>query len=138
MPPPSSSISSRAWALGSGFPSGKSYLGSTTIGGGYHEVNIQNLMNVLAYGMEPAEAAVQPRIRKKWPTFNPLRQPYGGPGEYTLEILEAVRDMGMDIEPTPMGSPASFGGVWVGVRVDPVTRIKQGARTPGTGAIIGN
>jgi gamma-glutamyltranspeptidase/glutathione hydrolase len=117
---------------------GKPYLGSTTIGGGYHEVNIQNLMNVLAYGMEPAEASVQPRIRKKWPTFNPLRQPYGGPGEYTLEMLEAVRDMGMDIEPTPMGSPASFGGAWVGVKVDPVTGVKQGARTPGTGAIIGN
>ena len=117
---------------------GKPYLGSTTIGGGYHEVNIQNLMNVLAFDMAPAEAALQPRIRKKWPTFNPLRQPYGGPGEYSLEILEAVRGMGMDIEPTPLGAPASFGGAWVGVRVDPTTGSLQGARTPGTGAIIGN
>ena len=117
---------------------GKPYLGSTTIGGGYHEVNIQNLMNVLAFDMDPAEAAVQPRIRKKWPTFNPLRQPYGGPGEYSLEILEAVRDMGMDIEPTPMGAPASFGGAWVGVRIDPESGVLQGGRTPGTGAIVGN
>ncbi len=117
---------------------GRPYLGSTTIGGAYHEVNIQNLMNVLAFDMDPAEAAVQPRIRKKWPTFNPLRQPYGAPGEYSLEILEAVRDMGMDIVPTEPGTPASFGGAWVGVRIDPETGVLQGARTPGTGAIIGN
>ncbi len=117
---------------------GRPYLGSTTIGGGYHEVNIQNLMNVLAFDMEPAEAAVQPRIRKKWPTFDPLRQPYGAPGEYSLEILEAVRDMGMDIVPTPAGNPASFGGAWVGVRIDPETGVLQGARTGGTGAIVGN
>ncbi len=117
---------------------GRPYLGSTTIGGAYHEVNIQNLMNVLAFDMEPAQAAAQPRIRKKWPTFDPLRQPYGAPGEYSLEILEAVRDMGMDIEPTPPGSPASFGGAWVGVRIDPETGVRQGARTPGTGAIVGN
>ena len=116
---------------------GSPYLGSTTIGGAYHEVNIQNLMNVLAFDMDPAEAASQPRIRKKWPTFDPLRQPYGL-GEFSLEILEAVRDMGMDIVPTEAGSPASFGGAWVGVRIDPETGVMQGGRTPGNGAIIGS
>jgi len=107
---------------------GKPFLGCTSIGGNYHEVNLQKLLNVLEFGMDPEAAAAQPQIRKQWPPVEPIRQPVG-PGEIPADVLEAARSLGLDIEIVESVGLASWGGYWVGVWINPQTSRLQGGIT---------
>lgn len=113
-------------------------LGCVSIGAAYHEVNVQNLIAALAFDMDPQAALELPQLRKKWPYDQPLRQPTGD-GQFDRDLLEAVRDLGMDLEIVEDAATAGFGGYWVGVRRDPGTGQLQGARSPSqNGHVIGN
>ncbi|MDH3733270.1 MAG: gamma-glutamyltransferase [Gemmatimonadota bacterium] len=116
---------------------GSPFLGSVSIGAAYHEVNVQNVLHVLAWGLDPGAALDRPQIRKKWPYHLPLRQPTG-PGEFDRGLLEAVRALGMDLQIPEDPAGVGFGGYWAGIRVDPGTGRLQGARSrPQNGRVLG-
>ncbi len=80
--------------------------------------------------MDPRTAAEQPQLRKNWPPNVPLRQPVGD-RQFSRELLEAVRDMGIEMEIVTELSQASQGGSWVAVVRDPDTGQLWGGLTRG-------
>ncbi|MFC2165977.1 gamma-glutamyltransferase, partial [Acidobacteriota bacterium] len=108
---------------------GKPVLGCGSTGASYLDMMVQGMHNALEFGLDPKTAAEQPMFRKNWPPGVPLRQPVGE-GEFTREILEAVRSMGIELEIVEDKANASHGGSWVVIIVDPESGELKGAVTP--------
>jgi len=109
---------------------GRPVLGCGSVGAGYYDATVQAVLSVLEFGMDPRTAAEQPQFRKNWPPNVPLRQPIGE-GQFTRAILEAVRDMGIDLEIVTELAQASPGGSWVAVVGNPETGKLWGGLTKG-------
>jgi len=109
---------------------GKPVYASSAIGMGLHEVTIQNLVNILDFGMDPQKAAYAVKFGVPSLSFvdNEII-PQGHKqgvveGDFSDTILEAVRKMGQEIQ-----VEKQFGfvhGFWVGVTIDPKTGKMQG------------
>jgi gamma-glutamyltranspeptidase/glutathione hydrolase len=113
---------------------GRPVLAADAVGGGLHEVMLQNLLNVLAYGLSP-EQAVEAPVFGSFAWSGDLA---GSPdylaqtvreGAFPEELLAEVRALGQPIE-VDDGRFASSRGYWIGVRLDPETRRLEGAVTP--------
>jgi gamma-glutamyltranspeptidase/glutathione hydrolase len=109
---------------------GKPVYASSAIGMGLHEVTIQNLVNILDYGMDPQKAAYTAKFGVPSLSFVnneiiPQSHKQGVvEGDFSDAILEAVRKMGQEIQ-----VEKQFGlvqGFWVGVTIDPNTGKMQG------------
>lgn len=94
---------------------GRPYLGSVSIGAAFHEVNVENLLSVLEFGLNPRTAVDQPQIRKKWPVSDPLHLPAG---EFSTPLVEALRARRLEVDAVTDLSLASPAGSWAGVRFD--------------------
>ena len=81
--------------------------------------------------MSTAEVAGQPMFRKNWPPGQPVRQPTGE-GEFDVELIDQVREMGIDIVSVDDPAQATQGGIWVVGSRDPETGLLSGAVTAGT------
>ncbi len=97
---------------------GAAVAGCGAIGASVDSVSHQGMVNLLLYRMSPDEAAEQPMFRKNWPPGIPLRQPVGD-GEFSQEILAAIRELGIDVVPVTDHSQASHGGMFVSAGKDP-------------------
>jgi gamma-glutamyltranspeptidase/glutathione hydrolase len=109
---------------------GKPVLAASGVGAGLHEVAIQGILDVLDFGMTPAEAVLMPSLRKNWPLGHPLRLPVGTDG-FPDSTLQGLRRLGVDVEIVMTGANASPAGMWVAIGIDPKTGIRRSGLTRG-------
>jgi gamma-glutamyltranspeptidase/glutathione hydrolase len=103
---------------------GQPVFGSAAVGGGLHAKTLQVLANLLDFGMDP-QAAVDAPAFVGW-----------NPGQveadtFAPELLAEVERLGLKID---LVSPKDAGmsrGYWVGVRIDPATRLIRGGVSRG-------
>jgi gamma-glutamyltranspeptidase/glutathione hydrolase len=109
---------------------GKPVLASSCVGAGLHEVAIQGVLDVLDFGMTPAEAARMPSVRKKWPLGEPLRLPVGE-GGFPDSTLRGLARYGIEVALVADGSSVSPAGYWVAIAIDGRSRTLRSGLTPG-------
>jgi len=109
---------------------GKPILACGSAGSGLYEITMQNMVNVLDFGMDPKTAVdtvnflVPERIASE-SNMQTIRE-----GEFSKEIIDAVRAMGQQIKiVTKETQHALLDGYWIGVKIDPQTRKLQGGVT---------
>jgi gamma-glutamyltranspeptidase len=112
---------------------GKPVLASSCTGVGVHEVTVQNICNVLDYGMDPQTAEQAPKFGI--PVFRDedmtslenlinrteYEKQFMG-NDFSPDVLEDVRNLGQELEITPPSkdSKASIEGYgrWAGIQID--------------------
>jgi gamma-glutamyltranspeptidase/glutathione hydrolase len=109
---------------------GKPVLASSCVGAGIHEVAIQGVIDVLDFGMTPAQAVLMPALRKNWPLDEPLRLPAGERG-FPDSTLRALGRYGLAVEAISGRQGLSLAGYWVAIGIDPATRRLRAGLTPG-------
>jgi gamma-glutamyltranspeptidase/glutathione hydrolase len=116
---------------------GKPVLASSCIGAGLHEVAIQGVVDVLEFGMTPAEAVLLPALRKNWPLNEPLRLPIGDRG-FPDSTLRGLGRFGLTVEAVADREALSLAGYWVAIAIDPATgRLRAGITPAGNGEAAG-
>ena len=108
----------------------KPVLATGSAGSGLYEMTLQNVINVLDYGRDPKAAVdtvnflVPERIASE-SNMQTITE-----GEFSEEIIKAVRAMGQDIKIVAKSAPHTLlDGYWIGVKIDPVTRKLLGGAT---------
>jgi gamma-glutamyltranspeptidase/glutathione hydrolase len=104
---------------------GKPYLASSAVGSGLFNVTLQNLINVLDFGMDVRGAVAQPN------TFGGMRkndQIEAVDSGFSPEVLDAVRARGQQIEAVKDYEQA---GYWVGVQFHSLLVHKLAGATAG-------
>ncbi len=97
---------------------------SSAIGSGLYPATLFSLVNLLAYGMTPAEALATPTFDQA--TFNDDGVIHRvTAGDFSSALLSAVRARGFNIQET--SPPANFEGSWVALTIDPETGQRRGA-----------
>ena len=113
------------------FKGGKPILASSSIGTGLHEETLQNLVNILNFGMDPKTSEDTPKFLS--PDWAGLGGGSGmefqtfGKGEFSAEILSAVRTKGQDFKELKPEEQEFRRGYWIGIKLDPGTGVRQGA-----------
>jgi gamma-glutamyltranspeptidase/glutathione hydrolase len=100
------------------------YLACGSIGGGMYEVTLQNVVNVLDFGMSPKTAADAPCILQCGGPARPQPFPIG---DFSDTVLNALQALGQDVKLVTKEEQGLLRGYWVGVRIDPVTGKLEGA-----------
>jgi gamma-glutamyltranspeptidase/glutathione hydrolase len=113
---------------------GKPVLASSAVGSGLHETTVQNIINVLDFGMDPQTSVHKPNTQGPFIGIL-LNKP--GKGEYEKEaiagrdfpetVLEGVRARGQAIK---IVSEYDQPGYWIGIQIDPESHKLRGATTP--------
>jgi gamma-glutamyltranspeptidase/glutathione hydrolase len=120
------------------FKKGKPYLAAACIGA-LHEATLQCTVNVLDFDMDPQTAVETPRFLT--PGLHPIdfdKQAIGE-GQFSDEIIAAVRAMGQEIKILPPGRQWLRRGGWIGIRIDPATgTLKGGVPVRNNGIAAGN
>ena len=96
---------------------GKPVLASSAMGLGLHTVTLQNVLNVLEFGMDPQTAVDQPNFRGPHPAN--YRAEAVGKGDFPPEVLEGVRARGQLVQTV---GKYDLLGYWIGIHIDPSTR----------------
>jgi gamma-glutamyltranspeptidase/glutathione hydrolase len=109
---------------------GKPVLASSCIGAGLHEVAIQGVVDVLDFGMTPAQAVLMPALRKNWPLDEPLRLPVGGSG-FPDSTVRGLGRLGFTVEAITGSEGLSLAGYWVAIAIDSGARRLRAGLTPG-------
>lgn len=111
--------------------SGKPVLASSSIGSGLLEDTLQNLVNILNFGMDPKTSEDTPKfLSPDWGGFGGggrMEFQTFGKGEFSAEILLAVRTKGQDIKELKPEEQELRRGYWIGIKLDPATSKRQGA-----------
>ena len=102
---------------------GKPVLASATIGSALHQATLQNLINVLDFGMDPQTSAEQPNSRGPAlgmsltgvPEPEYEKEAFGS-GDFSEAVLEGVRARG---QATKIVGENSQAGYWIGIQIDP-------------------
>jgi gamma-glutamyltranspeptidase/glutathione hydrolase len=103
---------------------GKPFLGSAATGGGLHAKTLQMLANILDFGLDPQTAADMPAFvgwgagQVEANTFDP-------------KVLDGLVKMGLRVEVVSPKQAVVSRGYWAGIRIDPVTRRRQGGVSRG-------
>ena len=93
---------------------GKPVLASTAMGFGLHEATLQNLVNVLDFGMDPKTSVDQPTFRGASP--REYRKEVVGEGDFSPALLDGLRARGQPVE---IVSKYDQLGFWIGIQIDP-------------------
>jgi gamma-glutamyltranspeptidase/glutathione hydrolase len=107
---------------------GKPFLAASCIGGGLHEATLQCVYNVLDFNMDPQTAVETPYFMT--PALHPAEydKQTVGEGQFTEDILKAVREMGQEIKVLPADKQWLQPGLWTGIKIDPrIGKLKGGA-----------
>ena len=119
---------------------GKPVLASSAVGSGLHEVTVENVINVLDFGMDPYTSVNQPNTRG--PFMGGLANKPGKPeyekeaianGDFPQVVLDGVRAHGQAIK---IVSTYDQPGYWVGIQIDPESRTLRGGTTPLLPALV--
>jgi gamma-glutamyltranspeptidase len=119
---------------------GKPVLASVATGSGLHNVTLENLINILDFGMDPQTAVNQPN------TQGPFREVIAnapgkpeyekeaiGQGEFPQSVIDGVVARGQAIK---LVGKYAQPGYWIGIQVDPLTHKLRGAGTPLLPALV--
>jgi gamma-glutamyltranspeptidase/glutathione hydrolase len=119
---------------------GKPVLASATIGSALHQATLQNLINVLDFGMDPQTSAEQPNSRG--PTLGmsltgvpepEYEKEAFGTGDFSEAVLEGVRARG---QATKIVGENSQVGYWIGIQIDPESQKLLGGVTPKLNGLV--
>jgi len=111
---------------------GKPAAASSAIGRSLNEETLQNLLNMLEYGMDPKASLDRPRFLG--PDFgdkDAYHRQRVFEGDFSESILDGVRALGQPVVLQKKGSLRGI-GYWVGLRIDPDSGKIQAATTPQT------
>jgi gamma-glutamyltranspeptidase/glutathione hydrolase len=117
---------------------GKPFLATSCIGGGFHEATLQCVINVLDFNMAPQTAVEMPYFMT--PALRPAEynKQTVGEGQFSKEIIEAVRAMGQEIKVLPKDKQWLQPGGWIGIKIDPKTgKLKGGVSLMFNGVAAG-
>ncbi len=114
---------------------GTPFLGSGAIGSGLHEAALQNLINILAFGMDPESSLDAPMfLTPDWASFTQVaqgRRPQNvTAGEYSRQLLDAVRALGQPVAELDRAQGIGQEGYWVGIQIDPADHSLKAAISP--------
>jgi gamma-glutamyltranspeptidase/glutathione hydrolase len=119
---------------------GKPVLASTTIGSALHQAALQNLINVLDFGMDPKTSAYQPNTQGPFygvSLTGPGKPEYEkeavGERDFSQAVLDGVRARGRAIKIVYENDQRGF---WVGIQIDPRVHKLFGGVTKGLNAMV--
>jgi gamma-glutamyltranspeptidase/glutathione hydrolase len=106
--------------------SGRPILGASCIGGGLHEAMMQNVLNVLDFGMDPKTAVETSHFMT--PVLLPSEsfKQTVAEGDFPVEVLDGVRALGQELEVVPRNRLGLEPGYWIGIEIDPATGLMTG------------
>jgi gamma-glutamyltranspeptidase / glutathione hydrolase len=119
---------------------GKPVLASVAIGWGLHNVTIENLINILDFGMDPQTAVNQPNTRG--PFVGVIANGPGKPeyekeaivqGQFPQSVIDGVEARGQAIK---LVDERAQPGYWIGIQIDPGGHKLKGAGTPLLPALV--
>lgn len=112
---------------------GKPILASAAIGSALQMVTVENLINILDFGMEPKSAVEQPNTlgpNLGMVTNAPPKPEYEKEtfreGEFSESVLDQLRERG---QPVKVINDHTQDGYWIGIQLDPAARKLKGATT---------
>lgn len=97
---------------------GKPFLASAAVGSPGHDVTLQNLINVLDFGMDVRSAVVQPNTAGISRTNRDVEAVESG---FSNTVLDAVRARGQRVQVIP---DYQQNGYWVGIQINPLLSYK--------------
>ena len=119
---------------------GRPVLASTAIGSALHNVTLENLINILDFGMDPQTAVNQPNTRGPFMGMipnAPARPEYEKEaicqGDFSKSVLDGVEARGQAIK---LVDKHSQPGHWIGIQIDPQSHKLKGAGTPLMPALV--
>ena len=119
---------------------GKPVLASVAIGWGLHNVTIENLINILDFGMDPQTAVNQPNTRG--PFVGVIANTPGKPefekeaivqGQFPQSVIDGVEARGQAIK---LVDERAQPGYWIGIQIEPNSHKLKGAGTPLLPALV--
>lgn len=117
------------------FKNGKPFLASSSIGSDLHSCTLQNLFNVLDFGMDPKKSVETANFHLF--SSNPRRRSVTK-GDFSEEIIERVKDLGEELQVVTAQVARGFLGYWVGIRIDPETgKLEGGVSRQINGLVLG-
>ena len=114
---------------------GKPVLASAAIGVALAQATLQNLVNILEFGMDPKTSADQPNTEGPYFGLNPngtsrpeMDQETVAEGEFSQAVLDGVRARGQAIKVVDR----NYGqrGYWIGIQIDKGAHMLAGGVTP--------
>lgn len=113
---------------------GKPVLASSSIATGLHEQTLQNVLNVLDFGMDPKTSVdgsqfLRPVVLTTGETAQDLGAQLVAEDEFSGTLLDAVRAMGIKVKTVPAAQAGSSRGGWIGIALDPATGKLRGGVT---------
>ena len=115
------------------FKDGKPFLASSSIGSDLHSCTLQNLYNVLDFGMDPKQAVETVNFHL---FSTDLRKRSVTKGDFSEEIIVGVKEMGEELQIVTAQVARGFLGYWVGIRIDPVTGKFEGGVSPQINGLV--
>jgi gamma-glutamyltranspeptidase len=119
---------------------GKPVLASVAIGSGLHNVTLENLINILDFGMDPQTAVNQPNTQGPFrgvmanaPGKPEYEKEAIGQGEFPQSVIDGVVARGQAIK---LVHKYAQPGYWIGIQVDLLTHKLRGAGTPLLPALV--
>jgi len=112
---------------------GKPVLASVAIGNALLDVTLENLINVLDFGMDPETAVSEPHTQGFFvgkianaPGKPELEKEAIGEGDFSQSVLDGVEARG---QPIKLVDKYSQPGYWIGIQIDPKGHTLKGAGT---------
>jgi gamma-glutamyltranspeptidase len=119
---------------------GTPVLASSAVGSGLLETTVQNIINVLDFGMDPQTSVHTPNTRGSFigtilnkPGKGEYEKETVASGEFPESVLEGVRARGQAIK---IVSEYDQPGYWIGIQIDPESHKLRGATTPLLPALV--
>jgi gamma-glutamyltranspeptidase/glutathione hydrolase len=117
------------------FKNGKPVLASSSIGSNLSSSTLQNLFNVLDFGMDPKKSVETANFHLI--SVNPAKRSVTK-GDFSEEIIESVKELGEELQVVTAQAARGLLGYWVGIRIDPETgKLEGGVSKHINGLVLG-
>lgn len=119
----------------------KPVLATSCIGSSLPEWGLQNLTNILDFGLTPKETVQVPKFGGPWRFSEPDEEDEYHkccviPGYFPDELLDGVRELGQEIKILEPGERVFCTSAWVGIQFDQETGKLRGARSHGISGLV--
>jgi len=115
------------------FKDGSPFLASSSVGSDLHSCTLQNLCNVLDFGMDPKKSVETVNFHLF--SSNPRKRSVTK-GDFSDEIIEGVKELGEELQVVTAQVARGFLGYWVGIRIDPETGKLEGGVSPQINGLV--
>ncbi len=110
---------------------GKPVLASTAMGFALHEATLQNLVNILDFGMDPKTSVDQPNFRG--PSAADYRAEVVGEGGFSQAVLDGLKARSQPVE---VAGKSDQLGYWIGIQIGAPPHRLKGAVTSAMNALV--